>query len=86
MVKRKIGATPLTPIILLGQKSYWRKKITSSFQINLNIGTIKGSEWISNCMYCIQKAEEGAKIYKSFFEKKLKIGKNGPIYKDGFCS
>jgi hypothetical protein len=37
-------------------------------------------------MYCIQKAEDGAKIYKSFFEKKLKIGKNGPIYKDGFCS
>jgi hypothetical protein len=85
-VKRKTGACEATPVLLFGQKDYWIKKVTSRFQINLKTKTIKGSEWISNCFYCIQTADQGIRIYKDFFEKKLKIGKSGPIYEDGFCS
>ncbi|MBN2480029.1 MAG: hypothetical protein JXA94_07355 [Parachlamydiales bacterium] len=84
-VKRKTGSSPANPILLFGKPEYWREKITSIFQINHKTGTIQESEWISNCLYCIQTAEEGLKIYKDFFEQKLPIGKKGPIYENGFC-
>lgn len=84
-VRRKVGSTPCTPILLFGSYEYWKQKVTSRFQCNLKTGTIKGSEWISNCFYCIQTAEQGIKVYKSFFEGTLDIGKNGKIYKEGFC-
>ncbi|KPK32606.1 MAG: hypothetical protein AMS24_03755 [Chlamydiae bacterium SM23_39] len=83
-LRRKVGAVKSTPILLLGEVNYWKEKISSRFNCNLKTGTIKGSEWISNCFYCIQNAEQGIKIYKDFFSKTLPIGKNGPIYKDGF--
>jgi predicted Rossmann-fold nucleotide-binding protein len=86
MVKRKVGAIPPTPMLLLGDPSYWKKKLTTRFQCNMETGTIKGSEWVSNCFYCIQKAEEGLDIYKKFFSNTLPIGKDGPIYKEGFCA
>jgi predicted Rossmann-fold nucleotide-binding protein len=85
-VKRKTGSSPANPILLFGSIDYWKKKISSRFQVNLKTKTIKGSEWVSNCFYCIQKAEQGIKIYKDFFENKLPIGENGPIYNDGFCT
>jgi predicted Rossmann-fold nucleotide-binding protein len=85
-VKRKVGATKPKPILLFGDVKYWREKITSRFKCNLNAGTIKGSEWVSNCFYCVQSAEEGYLVYKDFFANKLKIGMDGPIYKDGFCT
>lgn len=85
-VNRKTGSSPANPILLFGTKDYWRGKITSRFQMNLKSGTIKGSEWVSNCFYAIQTAKQGLKIYKDFFENKLPIGKKGPIYKEGFCS
>lgn len=84
-VRRKVGAVPSTPILLFGEPSYWREKITSRFVCNRNTGTIKGSEWISNCFYCIQTAKQGLKIYKKYFEDTLSIGKDGPIYDEGFC-
>lgn len=84
-VTRKTGSSPANPVLLFGDPSYWKEKITSRFQINMKTGTIKGSEWVSNCFYCIQKAEDGLKIYKDFFHNKLPIGKNGPVYKEGFC-
>ncbi len=83
-VRRKVGSVEPTPILLFGEADYWRKKITSRFECNLHSGTIKGSEWISNCFYCIQKAEQGIKVYHDYFMGKLPIGKNGPIYADGF--
>lgn len=83
-VRRKVGAAPLTPIMLFGSPDYWRQKITSRFQCNLKTGTIKGSEWVSNCFYCIQKAEQGLAVYQKFFNGELAIGKMGPIYEDGF--
>ncbi|MFV0340143.1 MAG: LOG family protein [Parachlamydiaceae bacterium] len=83
-VRRKVGSVGATPILLFGTNDYWKSKVTSRFNINLETGTIKGSEWISNSFYCIQKAEEGIAIYKKFFTGTLPIGKQGPIYKEGF--
>lgn len=83
-VRRKTGATPANPILLFGDPEYWRRKVTSRFQLNRETGTIKGSEWVSNCFYCIQTAEQGLAIYKRFFQNKLAIGKTGPIYPEGF--
>ncbi len=83
-VRRKVGASPATPIILFGENEYWAQKITSRFQCNLASGTIKGSEWISNCFFCIQNAKQGIEIYRQFFNGTLAIGKLAPIYPDGF--
>jgi predicted Rossmann-fold nucleotide-binding protein len=84
-VRRKVGATQINPMLLLGPLEHWSNKITPRFQCNLKAGTIKGSEWISNCFYYAKDAKQAIKIYKDFFEKKLPIGKDGPVYEDGFC-
>lgn len=84
-VRRKVGSVPSNPILLFGDPSYWSQKVTSRFRLNNATGTIKGSEWITNCFYCIQNAEQGLKIYREFFQGTLKIGKTGPIYEEGFC-
>ncbi|BBI16595.1 LOG family protein [Neochlamydia sp. S13] len=84
-VRRKVGSVPSNPVLLFGEPAYWRQKITSRFQLNYTTGTIKGSEWITNCFYCIQNAQQGLKVYREFFQNKLKIGKTGPIYEEGFC-
>lgn len=84
-VRRKTGGCPANPILLFGDSSHWRKKITSRFQTNCETGTIKGSEWLSNCFYAVRTAEQGLSVYKRFFAGTLSIGKDGPIYKDGFC-
>lgn len=83
-VRRKTGSCPANPVLLFGSYEYWRRKVTSRFQLNRESGTIKGSEWVSNCFYCIQTAEQGLWVLRNFFENKLKIGKNGPVYDEGF--
>lgn len=83
-VRRKVGSVGSTPILLMGPNEYWETKITNRFILNRTTGTIKGSEWISNSFYAIQNAEQGIAIYRAFFEGKLPIGKNGPIYDTGF--
>jgi predicted Rossmann-fold nucleotide-binding protein len=83
-VRRKVGSTTATPVLLFGPVAYWKEKITSRFQCNLLSGTIAGSEWVSNCFYCIQTAAQGLKVYRQFFTNNLAIGKNAPIHKDGF--
>lgn len=85
-VRRKVGAIKPTPILLFGEKEYWHAKITSRFQMNLKSGTNKGSEWLSNCFFCVQNAKQGLKVYEDYFTGNLVIGKNGPIYPDGFVS
>lgn len=85
-VRRKTGSCPANPVLLFGDPDYWRRKITSRFQLNRETGTIKGSEWVSNCFYCIQTAEQGLKVLSKFFDGTLKIGKTGPIYDEGFFS
>ncbi len=83
-LRRKVGTTPPNPVLLLGAREYWRSKITPRFQCNLKTGTIRGSEWVSNCFYCIQTADQGINILRRFFGDTLPIGKNGPIYEQGF--
>lgn len=83
-VRRKVGTIPPNPILLFGKVEYWKKKITSRYQCNIESGTIKGSEWISNCFFCVQTAKQGIEIYKKFFEGTLPIGKSGPICENGF--
>jgi predicted Rossmann-fold nucleotide-binding protein len=84
-VRRKTGSCPLTPVLLFGEVDYWRRKVTSRFQINRESGTTKGSEWVSNCFYCIQTARQGLSVLQRFFDHQLPIGKDGPIFDDGFC-
>ncbi len=83
-VRRKVGAQAPTPVLLFGPVEHWKEKISSRFSCNLKAGTIKGSEWVSNCFYCIQSAEQGLSVYKKFFEGTLPIGSDGPIYPLGF--
>lgn len=85
-VRRKIGAIEAIPILLFGEVDYWKAKITSRFQCNLATGTIKGSEWMSNCFYCVQNAKQGLAVYSQFFKGTLPIGKTGPIYEQGFVA
>lgn len=83
-VRRKVGAVAPTPVLLMGSKEYWEAKITPRFKCNLQAGTIKGSEWLSNCFYCIQNAQQGIKVYHDYFKGTLQIGKNAPIIDEGF--
>lgn len=83
-VRRKVGISHSNPIILFGDPDYWRDKITSKFRTNLKTGTIKGSEWISNCFFCIQNASQGLKLYQQFFTGNLQVGKEGPVFDEGF--
>lgn len=83
-VRRKIGSIPPHPILLFGPAEYWRKKITENFRCNLDSGTIKGSEWISNCFYCVTDGASGLEVYKRFLAGTLKIGKDAPFYPQGF--
>lgn len=85
-LRRKVGSSALNPVLLLGNRKYWQSKITSRFQCNLKAGTIRGSEWVSNCFYSVQTAEQGLKVLRRFFSDTLPIGKTGPIYEEGFVS
>lgn len=85
-VRRKVGAIAATPVLMFGSNDYWRAKVTSRFILNAKTGTIQGSEWLSNCFYAIQTAEQGIRIYRDYFEGKLPIGKNGPVYEEGFVA
>lgn len=83
-VRRKVGSTLAAPILLFGSVEYWTQKITPRYHCNLEAGTIRGSEWISNCFFCVQTAEQGLQVYRDYFSRTLPIGKNGPHFKDGF--
>ncbi|MCX6988910.1 MAG: hypothetical protein NTZ52_05350 [Chlamydiae bacterium] len=83
-VRRKVGSTAATPVLLFGSVDYWKEKVSSRFQCNLKSGTIVGSEWVSNCFFCIQTANQGLKVYRRFFTGNLDIGPRGPICNEGF--
>jgi predicted Rossmann-fold nucleotide-binding protein len=85
-VRRKIGTTAANPVLLFGPADHWYKKISPRYHCNLEMGTIKGSEWVSNCFYSIQTAAQGLEIYKRFFKGTLPIGKDGPVYENGFAT
>lgn len=83
-VRQKVGARPASPILLFGEKEYWKRKITSTFKCNLDSGTIKGSEWIGNSFFCVQTAEMALQVYDEYFRGTLSLGPQGPIVPDGF--
>lgn len=85
-VRRKVGSCIPTPILLVGPKKYWEEKITSRFRNNLEHGTISGSEWVSNCFYCVETAKAALTVYQAFIADTLELGKNGKIYEEGFCT
>ncbi|MFQ5729041.1 MAG: hypothetical protein ACE5GN_01600, partial [Waddliaceae bacterium] len=83
-VRRKVGASAPTPVLLMGEEKYWKAKITPRFQCNVRSGTNKGSEWLSNCFYCVRTTQQGLKVYNDFFNGTLQIGIKGPVYENGF--
>lgn len=83
-LRRKVRSTSISPILLFGDPNYWKQKITSRYQCNLESGTITGSEWVSNCLFCIQTAAQGLKIYNQFFTNSLLLGPDVPPVKEGF--
>jgi len=85
-VRRKVGIGSPTPVMLFGPKEYWNDKITHAFRCNMKSGTIAGSEWISNCFYCINNAMQGLDIYRQYFQETLAIGPDAPISDEGFIT
>lgn len=85
-VRRKVGAIAPTPVILFGEVEYWKGKMTSRYQCNLAHGTIKGSEWISGSIFCIQTAQQGLEIYRRFFSGTLPLGKDAKPQPLGFVT
>lgn len=85
-VRRKTGSCQAHPVLLFGAPDYWRRKVTSRFQLNRETGMIKGSEWVSNCFFCIQTAKQGLWVLRNFFENKLKIGQDSPPSNEGFVT
>ena len=83
-LRRKVGVASANPVLLFGSPEYWKSKITKRFQCNLSSGTIAGSEWVSNCFFCVQNAKQGLDIYKKFLNNNLVIGPDGPVYEEGF--
>ena len=82
--RRKTGVKSPTPVLLVGDPSNWKEKISSRFKCNSASGTIAGSEWVSYCFFCIQNATQGLEVYEDFFSGRLPIGPKGQIYPDGF--
>ncbi len=83
-VRRKVGCIDATPVLLFGDVAYWKDKITYRYQRNLKSGTIAGSEWVSNCFYCVQRGEQALSVYRKYFTGALSIGKNFPAADLGF--
>jgi predicted Rossmann-fold nucleotide-binding protein len=83
-LRTQVGNKIKSPILLFGSPDYWREKITSNFQLNRKMGTIKGSEWISNSFFCVENCEEALSVYYRFFTNRLPIGKDYPPKDEGF--
>lgn len=85
-VRRKVGSMTPTPVLLFGDPVFWKMKISERFHANKKAGTITGSEWVSNCLYCIQNAEQGLNIYRQYFSHTLPIGPHYASDPNGFVT
>lgn len=83
-VRRKVGCVTPTPVLLFGPDEYWKKKISSRYQCNLESGTIKGSEWLSGSVFCVNTAQEGLEVYRKYFTGELITGKGAQANPQGF--
>lgn len=84
LLRVQVGIRPAAPILLFGSPDYWRKKLSSLFHINRKTGTIKGSEWVSNTLFCVQNHKTALSIYYKYFTNRLHIGKDYPPQDLGF--
>ncbi|BAE81527.1 conserved hypothetical protein [Chlamydia felis Fe/C-56] len=84
LVSIKTGKKPPVPIFLIGPASYWKDKITPLYQSNCTAGTNRGSEWVSNCVFCISSPKAGIEIFRRYMNNTLPIGPEHPPYPDGF--
>jgi len=71
--------------IVYGQEFLYKIN-DGDFKVVLEKGTIKGSEWVSNCFYAITTASQGLKVYERFFNGTLPIGHEHPFNPDGFIA
>ncbi len=84
LLRIQVGMHQVVPILLFGGAEYWGRKITSKFQLNRETGTIRGSEWISNTIFCVKTHKEALSIYYKYFTNRLHIGKDYPPSDIGF--
>lgn len=84
LLRTQVGTKKPAPILLFGSERYWHAKISSNHKMNLEVGTIKGSEWISNNFYCVQNHKQALSVYYRFFTGALQIGKEFKGSPDGF--
>ena len=84
LLRLQVGIQPPVPILLVGEVEYWKEKVTLTFQNNLRHGTIHGSEWVSNCLFCVQNHKQALSVYYKFFNNRLEIGPGGKPHENGF--
>lgn len=84
LLRTQVGNRPPAPVLLFGSPDYWRAKITSTYKINRKMGTIRGSEWVSNTFFCVQNSAQALAIYYKYFTNRLLIGPDFPPADDGF--
>lgn len=83
-LRTQVSMKTAAPILLFGSPDYWRDKITPLFKSNRQNGTIRGSEWVSNCFFCVQNHEQALQVYYQYFTNRLAIGPNAAPNDDGF--
>ncbi len=86
LLRIQVGSKKIAPIILFGDPEYYKAKLAGAHQENLKRGTIKGSEWISNCFYCAQNYKQALSVYYKFFTGSLEIGREYKGCIDGFIT
>lgn len=85
LVSIKTGKKPPVPVLLFGPAEYWKAKLSHLYQVNVESGTLQGSEWISNCIYCIENPEAGVRVFEQYLDRTLPIGPDHPPYSQGFA-
>ncbi|AHK62954.1 hypothetical protein M832_00840 [Chlamydia avium 10DC88] len=84
LISIKTGKKPPVPVFLLGSADYWKEKITPIYRSNCRLGTNRGSEWVSNCIFCISSPQQGIEIFRKYMTNTLPIGPDYPSFPNGF--
>nr|CRI42605.1 Uncharacterized protein BN1224_DC9_BS_00880 [Chlamydia pneumoniae] len=84
LISLKTGKKALVPVFLIGPVDYWKSKITALYNSNHAVGTIRGSEWVHNCLFCLSSAKAGIEIFRRYLNHTLPIGPEHPVPEDGF--
>ena len=84
LLRTQVGNRPAAPVLLFGPPDYWRAKITATYQMNRKMGTIRGSEWVSNVFICVQNHTQALSVYYKYFTNRLEIGPNYLPADEGF--